>query len=132
MAPSDLPTWRQGLRHPVPTTSHACRSLLCHTKGHVAGQRPEGVVTWTLPVAALGTVVVISLPGPLFSSPESSAAGSIEFMNLATNEIRPLASFEKPSYLATAGLAVSPDGQWILYGQVEQAGSELMLVENFH
>ena len=67
----------------------------------------------------------------LYFVPASNAAGSIQFLNFATNQIRPVTSFEKPSYFATAGLAVSPDGRWILYGQVEQAGSELMLVENF-
>jgi hypothetical protein len=39
-----------------------------------------------------------------------------------------VASFEKP---LGGGLAVSPDGKWILYTQLDQAGSELMLVENF-
>jgi hypothetical protein len=30
------------------------------------------------------------------------------------------------------GLSVSPDEQWLLYCQIDQSGSELMLVENFH
>jgi hypothetical protein len=32
---------------------------------------------------------------------------------------------------AYAAQMPSPDGQWILYTQVEQRGSELRLVENF-
>jgi hypothetical protein len=28
-------------------------------------------------------------------------------------------------------LAVSPDGRWILYDQLDQSGSDIMLVENF-
>jgi hypothetical protein len=30
------------------------------------------------------------------------------------------------------GLTVSPDRRWILYTQVEQAGGELMLFDNFY
>ncbi len=30
-----------------------------------------------------------------------------------------------------AGLAVSPDEQWLLYAQHKPASSDLMLVENF-
>jgi hypothetical protein len=69
----------------------------------------------------------------LYFVPASNAAGSIQFLNFAANQIRPVASFEKPLYLGAAGgLAVSPDGRWILYAQIEQAGSKLMLVGNFH
>jgi eukaryotic-like serine/threonine-protein kinase len=57
---------------------------------------------------------------------------SLQFLSFATDKIKPLANFERPIALgALGGLAVSPDGRWILYTQFEQAGSELMLVENF-
>lgn len=29
------------------------------------------------------------------------------------------------------GFSVSPDGQWIYYDQLDTAGSDIMLVENF-
>ena len=29
-------------------------------------------------------------------------------------------------------MSISPDEQWVLFGKMEQAGSELMLFENFH
>ncbi len=69
--------------------------------------------------------------GGLFFVPvqEPTASSSIQFLSFATNRIRPVASFEKP---LGGGLAVSPDCKWILYTQLDQAGSELMLVENFH
>ncbi len=54
---------------------------------------------------------------------------SIRFLSFATSSISNLATFEKSSVY---GLAVSPDGKWILYAPEQQVGSELMLVENFH
>lgn len=61
-----------------------------------------------------------------------SAVGSIRFLNFANNRITTIASFQRPlSSDESGGLSVSPDGRSILYTQVEQAGSELMLVENF-
>jgi Tol biopolymer transport system component len=57
---------------------------------------------------------------------------SLQFLNFATNKIRPVANFEKPLYRGgLGGVSVSPDGRWILCTQFDQAGSELMLVENF-
>jgi Tol biopolymer transport system component/predicted Ser/Thr protein kinase len=62
-----------------------------------------------------------------------AVSDSIQFLDFASNRVRSVATFDKPLHLGNeGGLAVSPDGKWILYTQVEQAGSELMLVENFH
>ena len=72
--------------------------------------------------------------GLYFVPQKSEAAMSIQFLGFETGQIKFVANFEKRlrSGSSTAGLAVSPDGRWILYSQVEQSGSELMLVENFH
>ena len=66
----------------------------------------------------------------IYFVPRSDPAGqySIQFFNFATKKIR--------SILATGRkgggyLSVSPDGRWILYSQVDQASSDLKLVENF-
>jgi len=58
---------------------------------------------------------------------------SIQFLNLGTKQINRIANFEKPldMFAAEAGLAISPDNRWVLYTQVDQAGAELRLVENF-
>ena len=56
-------------------------------------------------------------------------ASSIEFQDFATNHTKRIASFGK---FLTNGLALSPDGRWILYAQDELGVSELRLVENFH
>jgi eukaryotic-like serine/threonine-protein kinase len=57
---------------------------------------------------------------------------SLQFLNFATGKIRVLANVDRPVALyPIGGLAVSPDGRSILYTQIEQAGSEMMLVENF-
>jgi Tol biopolymer transport system component len=60
---------------------------------------------------------------------------SIQFLDLQTNQIRRIASFERPVGMGGlgGGLAISPDGQWILYTntRADQGGAELRLVENF-
>jgi Tol biopolymer transport system component len=55
---------------------------------------------------------------------------SIQFLSFATNQVRPVTSLEK-LVGPNGGLAISPDSRWILCGQFDQAGSEIMLVENF-
>jgi Tol biopolymer transport system component/DNA-binding winged helix-turn-helix (wHTH) protein len=74
--------------------------------------------------------LVIVRKGIYFVPQKGTGLGSsIEFLDFATNHTKRVASFGKPS---DWGLALSPDGRWILYTQVDQAGAELRLVENFH
>jgi eukaryotic-like serine/threonine-protein kinase len=57
-------------------------------------------------------------------------ATSIDFFDFSTGAPRTLAVLQKPT--AGYGVSVSPDGRWLLYSQLDQSGSELMLVEDFH
>ncbi len=57
---------------------------------------------------------------------------AIEFLDLQTRKIRQLYTLEKPPEPWTSGLAVSPDGRWLLYSQIDEINSDLMLVDNFH
>jgi len=53
---------------------------------------------------------------------------SIQFLEFASGKITSIATIDKP---LSSGLTVSPDGRSLLYTQVDQQGSDLMLVENF-
>jgi dipeptidyl aminopeptidase/acylaminoacyl peptidase len=52
---------------------------------------------------------------------------SLHFLDTATGKTERLASFPKP----VMGYSVSPNGRQSVYGQLDQSGSDLMLVENF-
>jgi eukaryotic-like serine/threonine-protein kinase len=65
--------------------------------------------------------------GIYFGSSESV----IEFFNLATGKMTPVATTEKQLARWIPSLAVSPDGRHLLYTQIDQQGSDLMLMENF-
>jgi Tol biopolymer transport system component/DNA-binding winged helix-turn-helix (wHTH) protein len=77
--------------------------------------------------------LVILNTGIYFIPVATSSESSIRFLNLATNQVEPVADFEKVLIggFFSAGLAISPDGRWILYTQRDQVGAELRLVENF-
>jgi hypothetical protein len=64
----------------------------------------------------------------------SNAAGpALKFYSFATHRRTLLRQFSKGTRvdLVSTALSVSPDGRWILYTQLDQAGSNLVLVENF-
>jgi hypothetical protein len=55
----------------------------------------------------------------------------IRLFDFKTRQSKTLAYVEKEPLQWNAGLDVSPDGKWILYGQPEFKQSSIMLVENF-
>ncbi len=61
----------------------------------------------------------------------ASSDSVIEFFNLAIGKATPVATIEKRLTRGVPGLAVSPDRRWMLYAQIEQQGSDIMLMENF-
>jgi hypothetical protein len=66
--------------------------------------------------------------GIYFLAKTDSASGiNLKYMPFVGGEIRTVASFRT----RVNHLAVSPDGQTILYLQVDRADADLMLVENF-
>ena len=60
---------------------------------------------------------------------EGSVGSTIQFFEFATGNTRQIAVTDKP--VAVTGFSASLDGRWILYAQIDQLSSDLMLVENF-
>jgi Tol biopolymer transport system component/DNA-binding winged helix-turn-helix (wHTH) protein len=58
-----------------------------------------------------------------------STALALKLLDIRTHSTKPVTTV-----LAPLGdeMSVSPDEQWLLYGRMDHAGSELMIVENFH
>jgi Tol biopolymer transport system component/DNA-binding winged helix-turn-helix (wHTH) protein len=55
----------------------------------------------------------------------------IEFFDFATRKVKPVAPLEKMPTPWEKGLAVSGDGRWLLYSQLDQNNSDIMVVGNF-
>jgi Tol biopolymer transport system component/DNA-binding winged helix-turn-helix (wHTH) protein len=70
--------------------------------------------------------------GIYFINSESKPHATIEFFAFATSRLTSIATIEKEPINWASNLAVSPDGRWILYTQVDQSDSDIMLMENFH
>jgi Tol biopolymer transport system component len=60
--------------------------------------------------------------------PGADRKSSIQFLTFATGKVKTVAPILGPS----RGLSVSPDGRSLLFSQIDEAGTDLMLVENFH
>jgi len=56
----------------------------------------------------------------------------LKFLDLASKRITELAAMGMPVNDAAPAICLSPDGRHLVYMQLERAGSDIMLVENFH
>jgi hypothetical protein len=83
------------------------------------------------PIPEFGRFAAVTQKGVYFFN-HKPIPRAIEFFDFETQRTTKVAEIEKPLQAWNSGLAVSPDGQWVLYSQIDQSGSDIMLVENFH
>ena len=58
----------------------------------------------------------------------AEAPRSLHYFDFATRQLRPI--FDSDKYFGS-GLSVSPDGRWIIYSQITDVNSDIMLVDHF-
>ena len=63
------------------------------------------------------------------AGPDSHRRYLIEFLRFSTGQSRPIVASERP--VGALGVSVSPDERFVLFTQLDQSGSDLMLIENF-
>jgi len=73
----------------------------------------------------------VSDKGIYFATAEVEAHPLIEFYDFATGNVTLVLRLDKPIRGAAPGLSVSPDGRWLLFTQLDQISSDIMLMENF-
>jgi Tol biopolymer transport system component/DNA-binding winged helix-turn-helix (wHTH) protein len=117
--------------------------FIYYTKNLGSSREPGGTSVWKVPLGGgqaakvlegLSTYINLAIldKGIYFVPvPDAASVTSIQFLDLRTNQIRRIASIERPVGGDFAGLAISPDGRWILYVQADQGWAELRIVENF-
>lgn len=69
--------------------------------------------------------------GIYFLNVKAKPRPAIEFYRFATRQVTRVTVPEKDPQYGSPGLALSPDGSWILYMQIDRVESDIMLVENF-
>ncbi len=67
----------------------------------------------------------------IYFATTTTAGPLIEFFNITTGHVSEVAHLAKGPEKYIPGLAVSPDGRTILYAQMTQSGSDIVMVENF-
>jgi hypothetical protein len=109
---------------------------------YAKGQKAPGI--WRVPVEGGEETQVLDQPkggywgywavvdgGIYYVNTEVRSHPTLEFFSFATGQVKQIAVMEKEAASLYSGLAVSPDQRSILYAQVDQAESDIILVENF-
>jgi dipeptidyl aminopeptidase/acylaminoacyl peptidase len=109
-------------------------NCLYYTKGTFSGlwriPTEGGEESEVLPSVYARNFVVVK--DGIYFIPEADQDGRffLQHLDFASGEVKTIAPI-RTEYYPYHGLSVSPDGQWILYSQVDRIESDLMLMENF-
>jgi len=87
-----------------------------------------GTENQVLPSVAMRALFLVNEGIYFIPEPSTDGKPSIQFLSVATGKVKIVASMSAPP---AEGLSVSPDGRSLLFSQVDEEGSDLMLVENF-
>jgi Tol biopolymer transport system component len=69
--------------------------------------------------------------GIYFVGFDANRTAGIDFFDLNLKKVRRILVLEKPAPAWMGGLPVSPDGRWLLFTQLDEISSDLMMVENW-
>ncbi len=69
--------------------------------------------------------------GIYFATASTPSKPVIEFFDFATRKVTQVVAVEKGLNRSDPGLSVSPDRLWLLFTQLDQSGSDIVLVDNF-
>jgi len=80
---------------------------------------------------ALGPGGIYFLTQPDDSVFEGQSHSIMNFFNFQTRSSKQIAELHSPLLISTPGLAVSTDGRYLLYPQIDEESGDLILLENF-
>jgi Tol biopolymer transport system component len=73
----------------------------------------------------------VSENGVYFADDPGPEGRGLYFCDFTTRRVRQISRIEKPLAVADSGLALSPDRQHLLYTQVDQSGSDILLLDHY-
>ena len=79
-----------------------------------------------------GRYWTVTRDGICFLDLSNAAHPTINLLDPTTGLIKNLGTLETPVDWGYSGLSVSGDGKWIIYAQMDDLISQIMLVKNFH
>ncbi len=88
----------------------------------------EGVETQVGPAVYLRSFAIAEQGIYFIPPPKPDGRSSIEFLGFTSGASKTVVPLTRPTLF---GLAVSPDNRFLIYTQFDQAGSDLLLIENF-
>ena len=83
------------------------------------------------PPAGMERLWTVTDQGIYFVEPGEPHRPALSFFQFATRRTTRVTTFERDLSTGSGSLSASPDGRWLISPQIDQQGSDILLVENF-